>query len=97
MTHTSLQPRQMVRDLTQNVRARFHMELDDLLELLAQRTGRQGTENEMLDDRSHGHTVRNVAVGILAGEAMGQRLHLQVVGKGLSELGQIPIRMGTVE
>ena len=62
------------------------MELNDLLEFLTNGTGRQSTENVMLDDGSHGYTVRNVAVGVLAGEAMGERFHLQVVGKGFSEL-----------
>lgn len=76
----------MVRHFTQNVGARFHMELNDLLEFLTKGTGRQSTENVMLDDSTHGHTVWNVAVGILAGEAMRERLHLHVVGKGLSEL-----------
>ena len=68
----------MVRHFTQNIGACFYMELNDLLEFLTNGTGRQSTENVMLDDSSHRYTVRNVAVR--------ERFHLQVVGKGFSEL-----------
>jgi hypothetical protein len=76
----------MVRHFTQNIGACFYMELNDLLEFLTNGTGRQSTENVMLDDSSHRYTVRNVAVGVFAGEAVRERFHLQVVGKGFSEL-----------
>lgn len=76
----------MVRHFTQNIGACFYMELNDLLEFLTNGTGRQSTENVMFDDSSHGYTVRNVTVGVFAGEAVRERFHLQVVGKGFSEL-----------